>query len=268
MMTPTVTSIARCPLLRYVPPAVSLRVEIQAAFLLTAACGGVQRAPAARGDVRELRRITQEMADAIAPGRAEVWRRYLDDRVLYVDENGAVYRKAALLRELTPLPPGLVGRIQVDSFQVELHGDTAVVAHEDQEFLDYHGQKLRTRFRSADTWRRTPGGWRLVLRQTSAVLRDPPAVSLTRAQLCAYDGTYSLTADIVATVRCTEGGLLFERAGRPAVTYRPEVLDVFFAPGQPRSRRIFLRDASGQVTGFVDRREGEDVRWTRLLSAK
>jgi len=58
-------------------------------------------------------------------------------------------------------------------------------------------------------------------------------------------------------------GLRFERAGRPPVTYRPEVLDVFFAPGQPRTRRIFQRDGSGLVTGFADRREGEDVRWRR-----
>lgn len=93
------------------------------------------------------------------------------------------------------------------------------------------------------------------------MLKDPPAAPLTRDQLCAYQGTYALTGDITGTVRCSGDSLLFERAGRPPVTYRPEVLDVFFAPGQPRTRRIFRRDAGGQVTGFVDRREGEDVRW-------
>jgi len=150
-------------------------------LLVVIGCGGTQRAPAALGDVGELRRITQEMVDAIAPGRAQVWRRYLDEGVIYVDENGAVMRKRELLREFTPLPPGLVGRIQVDTFEANVRGDVAVVAHEDQEFLDYHGQELRTRFRSADTWRRTPSGWRLILRQTSAVLKDPPAAPLTTA---------------------------------------------------------------------------------------
>jgi hypothetical protein len=38
---------------------------------------------------------------------------------------------------------------------------------------------------------------------------------------------------------------------------------VFFAAGQPRTRRIFVRDAAGRIVGFVDRREGEDVRWTK-----
>jgi hypothetical protein len=43
-----------------------------------------------------------------------------------------------------------------------------------------------------------------------------------------------------------------------------EVADVLFAPGSPRTRRIFLRDEQRAITGFVDRREGIDVRWTKV----
>jgi hypothetical protein len=238
-----------------------------ALLALAVACAAPARIaqPRRADDIAELRRITQEMMDAVAPGHADVWRRYLHPRVVYVDENGAVRSKQEILRELTPLPSGLVGRIEVDRFEAQIHGDVAVVANELQEFLDYHGQPLRSRFRNADTWLRTPSGWRLILRQTSAVLQDPPAVALTRDQLCAYNGTYALTEAISGTVTCAPDGLVFERPGRPAVAYRPELLDVFFVPGQPRTRRIFLRDARGVVIGFVDRREGEDVRW-RLAS--
>lgn len=218
---------------------------------------------AAAADQAELRRITQEMMDAVAPGHADVWRRYLHDRLLHVDENGVVRGKAELLREFTPLPPGLVGRIAVDVFKTEIHGDIAVTAYELQEHLDYHGQILRTRFRGSDTWLRTAGGWRLIAQKTSAALKDPPAIAMTREQLCAYQGTYSLTDTITATVRCGDDSLTVERADRPTVKYLPEVVDVFFAPGQPRSRRIFLRDQNGAVTGFVDRREGEDIRWRK-----
>jgi hypothetical protein len=35
-------------------------------------------------------------------------------------------------------------------------------------------------------------------------------------------------------------------------------------PGQPRTRRIFLRDPAGKIAGFGDRREGEDVRWRKV----
>jgi len=237
------------------------RIAVLRVWQLPLAGTGGEQDPAAVE--AELKGLTQELLDAVAPGRVEVWERILDEELVHVDENGVVRDKTALLAEVRPLPAGLVGTIEVDRFQAEVHGDTAIAAVEVQERLDYHGQPLRTRFRSVDTWRRTPEGWRLVAQHVAAVLADPPAVELTREELCSYAGVYRLTPEITTVVRCTDSGLASERAGRPPATYRPEVRDVFFAPGQPRSRRIFTRDATGRVNGFVDRREGEDVRWTR-----
>ena len=229
-------------------------------------------APAVMGRAEEpadltslLRRQTQELMDAVAPGEIDVWQRYLLDDVVYLDEDGVVHDKASLLRELKPLPLGLVGRIEVDRFALTRHGEIAVVAAEIQEYLDYHGQPLRTRFRFLDTWLRTPDGWRLAARHTAAVLKDPPAIVLSREELCAYAGVYRLTPEIVTTVRCANG-LVAERTGRPPETLLAEARDVFFVAGRPRSRRIFLR-GDGKVVAFVDRREGEDVRWTRVPEA-
>jgi hypothetical protein len=42
-----------------------------------------------------------------------------------------------------------------------------------------------------------------------------------------------------------------------------EILLDAVAPGAPRSRRIFSRDASGHIIGFVDRREARDIVWKR-----
>src|SRR4051812_15859796 len=67
----------------------------------------------------ELRKIVQEMLDAVAPGNADVWRRYLHERVLRVDETGAVQTKEELLKEFAPLPPGLVGTAKIDTFRIE-----------------------------------------------------------------------------------------------------------------------------------------------------
>jgi hypothetical protein len=213
----------------------------------------------------DLRRIAQEMLDAVAPGNGEVWQRYLHERVIHVDETGTVRTKKELLAEFTPLPPGLVGRIAIDRFKIETHGDIAVLAYEIQEHLDYHGQILHSRFRINDTWSKTEQGWRLLSEQVAAVLKDPPSVKLTQQQLCEYSGSYSLTAAINTTIRCTPDGLTAQRSDRPPAQYLAEVEDVFFVAGQPRTRRIFVRDAAGKVVGFVDRREGEDVRWTRKL---
>jgi hypothetical protein len=135
--------------------------------------------------------------------------------MLHIDENGIVRDKETLLKELTPLPAGLVGRIEVDKYRVTIHGDVAVAAVEMQEYLDYYGQNLRTRFRFLDTWVRTPEGWRLIGEHTATVLKDPPAMRLTRDELCAYAGVYHLTSTITTTIRCTEDGLRSERADRP-----------------------------------------------------
>jgi len=39
--------------------------------------------------------------------------------------------------------------------------------------------------------------------------------------------------------------------------------DLLFVPGQPRERRFVQRSADGKVTGFIWRREGEDILWSR-----
>jgi hypothetical protein len=211
----------------------------------------------------QLERMTQELYDAVAPGRTDVWQRYLDDAVLYLDENGVLLTKAELLAELRPLPAGLVGRIDVANMKVTLHGDTAVTAHDADEHLDYHGQAIHTVFRSTMTWRRRAGSWRLVQAQVLAVLEDPPSIKMDQERLCAYGGSYRLTPAIHTRVRCDAEQLVFERDGRPAARYAPEAPDLFFTHGQPRSRKVFLRDASGAITGFADRREGHDIVWTK-----
>ena len=232
--------------------------------VLLLASGLPQDRPATSNVEARLRQATQELLDAIAPGERDVWQRLLDDRLIRVDENGIVQGKTELLRELAPLPAGLKGSIAIASFRTEVHGGVAVATHEDHEDLDYFGQKVATRFRSTDTWLKTSSGWRLIASQVMAVLDDPPAARLTADELCAYAGVFALTPAITTNIRCDAGELISERTGRAATTYRPETRDVFFAPGQPRTRRIFQRDTTGAVVGFVDRREGHDITWRKI----
>jgi hypothetical protein len=224
----------------------------------------VQGATAASATESELRGHTQELLDAIAPGKVDVWRRLLHDRMIHVDENGIVRNKDEILAELQPLPAGLQGSLRVDSFKAQVHGDVAVTTHEDAETLDYFGQVIKSRFRATDTWLRSSGGWRLIGTQVQALLEDPPTITLETKQLCAFQGVFGLTPDVRTTIRCEEGQLISERTGRPVAVYRPETADVFFSPGQPRTRRIFQRDGSGTVVGFVDRREGRDIVWRKV----
>jgi hypothetical protein len=213
--------------------------------------------------IAELRRNTQALLDAVAPGDAAVWVRLLDDRMIQTDENDIVRSKAQILAEFRPLPAGLVGHLEIADFRVAQRGEVAVVSHEDDEYLDYYGQVIRSRFRMTDTWIHLPEGWRQLGSQVFAVLQDPPAQSLPVNLLRQYTGTYRLTPEITGTFIRQGDELLFRRTGRPDRHFRAEVPDVFFEPGAPRTRRIFSRNASGQIVGFVDRREARDILWKR-----
>jgi Domain of unknown function (DUF4440) len=231
--------------------------------VLLAACGA--RAAAQSSVEAELRHNTQALLDAIAPGDTATWNRLLDPRAIQVDENDVVRGKTEILANLQPLGPGLKGHLDIDDFRVATTGDMAVVTHEDNEYLDYHGQILRSRFRMTDTWVHSAGGWRLFSEQVLAVQQDSPVeIRFDHKALCGYAGRYALTDDIVAEIRCDGDHLVVARQGRPDRTFRPESPDVFFEPGQPRTRRIFQRDGRGHIIGFVDRREGRDVAWKRI----
>jgi hypothetical protein len=168
-----------------------------------------------------------------------------------------------LIGQLEPLPKGLAGNIKVTDYQLQRHGDTAVATYIADESLDYHGQLIKTQFRTTDTWHETAGAWRMISSMTLAVLDDPPAIALPAATLAQYVGSYELTPDIRYTIRLDGARLLGQRTGGKEVELKAEGPDILFVPGSPRSRKVFYRDAGGQVTGFGDRREGHDIRWRR-----
>jgi hypothetical protein len=238
------------------------------AVALWAQCAGLvhadEQSQDADADVTaELRANTQALLDAIAPGDVAVWERLLDDRSIQTDENDVVRNKAQILAGLTPLPRGLIGHLKIAQFKVAQRGDVAVVSHEDDEYLDYHGQVIRSRFRMTDTWVRSPEGWKQLGSQVLAVLQDPPAQSIPSPKLCRYNGNYRLTPEIAGNLHCSGDELIFRQTGRADRHFRVESGDVFFEPGMPRTRRIFRRDAAGEILGFVDRREARDIVWTR-----
>ena len=221
------------------------------------------RAADATGEEALLEKQTQELFDAVSAGDAKVWEEYLDPGVRYTDENGTVSTKKAMVDGTKPLPPGVSGTIRVTDFHAELHGDVAVTTHVDDENENYHGHALHCRYRTTDTWVRTPAGWRLIGGQVLAIREDPPAVPIPAALRAEYAGTYALAPGIDYEIRAKGDGLEGRQTGRPWEEIRAEAPDVLFVPGKPRYRKIFQRDAGGRITGFAERREAWDLAWKR-----
>ncbi len=218
---------------------------------------------AADPTVELLRSKDQALLDAIAPGDRKVWDAALASDALYVDENGVTMDRAEFLKQLDPLPAGASGSLHIASYTAHVSGDLATVIHTDDETENYHGQMLKARYLMTETWRRESGEWKLHMVHAYAVVKDPPAVTLAASELQEYAGNYSGGADLEYVIQWDGKQLLGGRAGRSLTPLQVEVRDVLFVAGQPRTRKIFQRDAKGAVTGFVDRREGEDLVFKR-----
>ncbi len=219
----------------------------------------------AADDVSDLlKRQTQEMFDAVSHGDAKVWDKYLDADAVITDENGLTTDKKATVAQVVPLPKGASGTITVTQWQVHRHGDTVIATHVSDEHEDYHGQKLHALYLTTTTWAKEPGGWKVLAQQTLAMRQDPPAVALPDAVLDAYVGRYRGGPDFIYEITRKGGDLMGGVVGKMPGPQKMELRDVMFAPGDPRTRKIFVRDAAGRVTGFLSRREERDVVWTKI----
>ena len=215
------------------------------------------------GVEKELRRMTGELMDAVAPGNWEVWDRYLDDAVLITDENGLTMTKSELHDSFKPLPPGYSGSIEITRFRLQLHGETAIALHEDFEHEDILGHKIEARYRITDTYMRKKGRWQMIASQVFVVPTDPAMASVDPKIYDAYAGIYQLTPAVTYTV-AREGNKLFgQRSGHDKQELLPEGDTIFFVAGAPRSRKVFVKDESGKASELRDRRDGRDLVWTR-----
>ena len=219
-----------------------------------------------------LRARDQRLLDALAPADRAVWDQALAPDAVIVDENGMSFTRAEYLQSLQPLPANVSGHIDIVDYRLQLEGDTAIVVHRDDEFEDFHGHALKATYLMTETWVRRQregqsedqGDWQLALLHVSVIAADPPEVAVPPSRLDQYVGRYGAGADLTWIVRRVGDHLTGGREGAATQPLKVESEDVLFVPGLPRERRIFQRTPDGKISGFIWRREGEDIFWKRL----
>lgn len=232
-----------------------------AMFLLLTAC------VPEREDVPSIiRRQSQEFSDASASGDASVLAKYLHERVLFMNEGGDMPSKQEIVDSAQPSPRGTSNTLAQEGFRIEVHGAVAVTSFTDVSTVQFHGQTLHAKYLSTEVWLREAGQWKMISSQTMAAQDDPPAVKLPRETLDEYVGVYAAGPDYTYRIDCDDGELTGTAQGGKPSPLKAELRDVLFTPGQPRTRKIFQRDESGRVIGFISRREGHDVVLTRVVS--
>src|ERR1700729_4259179 len=132
----------------------------------------------------------QEMADALVPGDAAVWDKYLDANVIYAEEDDTYKGKAEAITELQPLPKGLGGTIKIELLSYHEEGDVAVALFRQNETEHYFAQTIYAKYLTSTTWKKRADGWRMIAGQVLAERTDPPAIKLPASQIAQYVGTY------------------------------------------------------------------------------
>ena len=234
-------------------------------FILVALASIPARGAEAPPPVRDqIIAATQGLFDALTEGKVDVWQRTLADDAVIVDEFGRKQDKAAVLKDIRPLPAGFSGSIQIRSPLVRLYGDTAVIDFESFEQETVFDQKLVVRYIFSATYVRQEGSWKMVMLSGATLPTPPPALTVKDLRLEDYPGTYRYGPERAWIVGVSDGKLSFRtRADRPATTLEPIAKDVFMDAGDEKNLIIFRRGAGGRVDELIERRKFNDLRMKR-----
>jgi hypothetical protein len=235
-----------------------LALTIIAVF--TSSCMSRKQAAITEGD---LVRNTQEMFDGVAAGDQAPWQKYFADDSMYFDEKGRGMDKAALVKDVTPLPAGYSGSIKIVNAKSNIQGDTAILSYDLNESETIFGQDLTAHYHGTDTWMYRNGKWQIVAGQMFRYYEDPAPGKSDIKKYGEYAGTYELAPGVTQTISIRDGSLYAQRGSSPEAQLVPESGDIFFRKGA-EGRRLFRRANNGKVDAMIDRRNNEDVVWKRV----
>ena len=210
----------------------------------------------------ELVRNTQALFDSVAVGDQAPWQKYFADDSMYFDEKGRGMDKAALVKDVTPLPAGYSGSIRLVNPKSNIQGDTAILSYDLNETETIFGQNLTARYHETDTWMYRNEKWQIAAGQMFRYSEDPAPGKADVKRYSDYAGTYELAPGVTQTISIRDGALYAQRGSSPEAELVPESADIFFRKGA-EGRRLFRRAANGKVDAMIDRRNNEDVVWKK-----
>lgn len=220
-------------------------------LLAAALLAGLISSPSHAEDVSGLlHRLTQRFSDAGQQGKGSVMAKYLDDDVIFFNEDGSKATKADMAQDGVPAP-GVNRTIATTHWDCRVHGNTAVTSFIDVVELGPAGQRQEYRYRSVETWLEQKGGWKMIGSETLTLHEDPPAVALDQKTLDQYVGTYEASPGTDMTFTHQGGRLLASLNGSSAVAQQAQARDILFSPGRGATPKVFQRDDAGRITGFV-----------------
>ncbi|PYL06422.1 MAG: hypothetical protein DME33_13740 [Verrucomicrobia bacterium] len=204
---------------------------------------------------------TQELYDAIVAGNQAPWKKYFADDCIYADEKGRIFDRPKLIADITGLPAGYSGTINIANPQSRIIGNTAILSYDADETETIFGQNLKARYHITDTWLQRNGTWQIIASQAHRYYEDPAVGKADPKKFADYIGTYQLAPGQTRFV-IAEGDKLFVKRNGKKEQQFPETSEIFFRKGV-EGRILFRYAATGKVDALIDRRNNEDVIWRK-----
>ena len=213
--------------------------------------------------VKYFRTTEQKLMDAITKGDKSEWDKVLDAGFVMTTEEGQVLGKRQFLEELRPMPAGLTGDISVQELTVQPVENVAIVRFLADEWQTIFGQRVSTRYRVTDTFRREGADWKMLSSHVSVVTHDPPGQEVSKDQWPGFVGTYQLQPDgWTFTVELRDGLLYGGRDPKKLRRMIPLAPSVFVLSGS-LGEWMFVAER-GAVTHLLSFRKFEPLVWTRV----
>lgn len=208
--------------------------------------------------------LTQELMDALIPGKADVWQRILADDAIIIDEFGRIQNKTDAVKSIHQFPQGITGSIEIRDPEVRVHGDAAVLKGEFYERETVFGQQLLVRYIFCNTFVKRDGEWKLIAATDVTLPTEPPALKVDGLVLGDYAGTYTYGPGRAFSVVFEDGKLFYTtKAGGPHTALDAIAKDVFMSGGDERNIVIFRRDTAGHIVELIERRKFNDLHLKR-----
>jgi len=205
---------------------------------------------------------TQSLLDAVTNGDSTTWAAVLAPDWLMSDEEGNRPTRATFLASLHPLASGQHGKLTLADWHLVGDSTLAVFSYDADEWHDYYGQVLRTRFRTSDTWIKRRGRWLQLASSVTALPTQIAGVAISSATAREYAGEYALTPEIRIRVVATDSGLALQSQGHPPQPLRALDDRLFVRDG---SRGFWVFELTGRsVTRLVNWRDNNPVVWRRV----
>jgi hypothetical protein len=248
-----------------VTPRAAVMTALSVAVATMAAAADPPKPTDAAEMLRYFRTTEQKLMDAVTKGDKSEWDKVLDPSFVMTTEEGQVLGKKQLLDELRPMPAGLTGDISVQDLTVQPVENVAIVRFLADEWQTIFGQRVSTRYRVTDTFRREGADWKMLSSHVSVVTHDPPGQEVAKDQWPGFVGTYQLQPDgWTFTVELRDGLLYGGRDPKKLRQMIPLAPNVFVLSGS-LGEWIFVTD-KGAVTHVLSFRKFEPLVWTRVAT--